>query len=88
MARSAQRSDAQYKAARRAVARKHHPDLGGDPEAYLQALEELAQQYQLRAGSHSTSESAVVARIGVWRQGARALKRAIRRRARRRWIEI
>lgn len=87
-ARSARRSDAEYKAARRAIARKHHPDMGGDPAAYLQALEQLTQQHHMCAGSRATNDIAVVARSGVWQQAVRALKHAARRRARRKWIEI
>lgn len=34
-----------YVAARRAVARRLHPDLGGDPQEYLAAMATLDRQY-------------------------------------------
>lgn len=35
----------EYAAAQRAVARRLHPDLGGDTQEYLEAMSELEQQY-------------------------------------------
>lgn len=43
----------------RAVARRLHPDLGGDPEAYLAALAELEERHAARtpAGSSATTSA-------------------------------
>ncbi|KZF06773.1 MULTISPECIES: hypothetical protein [unclassified Rhodococcus (in: high G+C Gram-positive bacteria)] len=36
---------AEYKAARRAVAREHHPDIGGDPARYMAALADVDRRF-------------------------------------------
>ena len=36
---------AEYKAARRAVAREHHPDIGGDPARYMAELAEVDRRF-------------------------------------------
>jgi hypothetical protein len=36
---------AEYKAARRAVAREHHPDIGGDPARYMAELADVDRRF-------------------------------------------
>ena len=42
---AAQNRAAEYKAARRAVAREHHPDIGGDPARYMAELAEVDRRF-------------------------------------------
>lgn len=42
-------ADLAARRARRAAARMHHPDLGGDPEVYMAAIQEI----ERRSGSSS-----------------------------------
>lgn len=67
--------------ARVLAARRHHPDLGGDPTAYLEAMAEVDSRYTPRAEPgtgrvemhRSRSAAARLARAAV--RGRRSLRR-------------
>ncbi|WP_415971553.1 hypothetical protein [Rhodococcus sp. 077-4] len=52
---------AAYKAARRAVARQHHPDVGGDPARYLAELAEVDRLFAVRPSTPANAASAPTA---------------------------
>lgn len=60
----------ELRAARRAVARRYHPDRGGDVESYLRALSQL----------DTLARSAAVGATPVLRRGARGRLQSGRRR--------
>lgn len=72
-------TEAQRRERRWAIARRHHPDLGGDPETYLAAMAAL--DGPTSPTSVSASVSAPAVSVVVTRR--RAALRAVRRRARR-----
>ncbi|MBB3038287.1 hypothetical protein [Hoyosella altamirensis] len=79
---------ARYKAARRAVAREHHPDFGGDPEIYIRALAEIDRIYLADTLRFNDTISGYPAGRGQrWRRWLRQA-RAARRLGRRQWIEL
>lgn len=72
--------EAQTRARRRAIARQHHPDLGGDPERYLAAMQELdaaAHADGSRPGDGRTTPLTV--RTTVRSRVTRRVRRAVRR---------
>ncbi|GGC52429.1 hypothetical protein IEU95_10635 [Hoyosella rhizosphaerae] len=79
---------AQYKAARRAAAREHHPDVGGDPETYIRVLAEIDRLYR----SDSPRYENVITGYPTWKgRCKRAWFRCIRvpRKFRRRqWVKL
>ena len=75
------RRRAAWQAARRAAARRHHPDLGGDTDSYLAALAEVDRQFD------PAPVSAVPSSPGRWVQVRRAVNRQ-RRRSRTRVREL
>ncbi|WP_336921350.1 hypothetical protein [Aquipuribacter sp. SD81] len=68
---------AALRSARRQLARRLHPDLGGDPEAYLEAMAAL-DAHAARAASH---DAVVVGRTGRLRRAlpVRRVRGAVRR---------
>lgn len=64
------RRRAAWQGARRAAARRHHPDLGGDTDTYLAALAEVDRRF---AAAPTTSPS------GRWVRIRRAMNRQRRR---------
>lgn len=52
---------AAYKAARRAVAREHHPDLGGDPARYMAELAEVDRRFAVLPLTPTNAASAPTA---------------------------
>lgn len=70
----------QTRARRRAIARQHHPDLGGDPERYLAAMRELDAAERTgapRPGHGRTTPLRV--RTTVRSRLTRRVRRAVRR---------
>ncbi|AEF42846.1 hypothetical protein [Hoyosella subflava] len=79
---------AHYKAARRAVAREHHPDFGGDPEVYIRALAEIDRIHLAEAVRFNGSVSGYPTTRGQrWRRWLRQARTA-RRLRRRQWFEL
>lgn len=81
--------DAVVRARRREVARRHHPDLGGDVETYVRAMAELDGDSPGAPGAPATAGGVVVAvrRRRPLRSAARRgrrLSRELRRRLPRR----
>ncbi|GAB3110048.1 hypothetical protein GCM10027055_08850 [Janibacter alkaliphilus] len=74
-------TEAQRRERRWAIARRHHPDLGGDPETYLAAMAALDGPTSPTSVSASVSTPAPAVSVVVTRR--RAALRAVRRRARR-----
>jgi hypothetical protein len=72
--------DRQRAAARRAAARAHHPDVGGDPGAFIAALTEIDAAYG-HAGKRGDRNVAVtvVVRRARWRRAAGVVINAVRR---------
>ncbi|SNT40940.1 hypothetical protein [Rhodococcoides kyotonense] len=76
---------AALRAARREVARTHHPDLGGDPDTYIRLLAELECRHISTPGTatvHGASRRTL--RHAAWRRTIDA----VRRRIQRRYIEL
>lgn len=72
-----QRRDRQWAAARRAAARAHHPDLGGDPDAFIAALTAIDAAYT-KLGDRDVAVTVVV-RHARWRRVATVVTNAVRR---------
>jgi hypothetical protein len=75
-----QRRDRQWAAARRAAARAHHPDLGGDPGAFIAALTAIDAAYghARKLGDRDVAVTVVV-RHARWRRVATVVTNAVRR---------
>jgi hypothetical protein len=75
-----QRRDRQWAAARRAAARAHHPDLGGDPGAFIAALTAIDAAYghATKLGDRDVAVTGVV-RHARWRRVATVVTNAVRR---------
>ncbi|TFI40716.1 hypothetical protein E4P29_23530 [Rhodococcus sp. 1R11] len=58
---SARNRAAEYKAARRAVAREHHPDIGGDPARYMAELAEVDRRFAVLPSTPTNTASAPTA---------------------------
>jgi hypothetical protein len=52
---------AAYKAARRAVAREHHPDIGGDPVQYMAELAAVDRRFAVLPSAPANAASAPTA---------------------------
>jgi hypothetical protein len=75
-----QRRDRQWAAARRAAARAHHPDLGGDPGAFIAALTAIDAAYGHATGLGDRDVAVtVVVRHARWRRVATVVTNAVRR---------
>jgi hypothetical protein len=74
-----------YQAAKRAVAARHHPDRGGDPETFIAAMAALEHRYG--AEPPATPNIHVVGRSGpgLW---LHTLVRTLTRRRRTRYIDL
>jgi hypothetical protein len=72
--------DRQWAAARRAAARAHHPDLGGDPGAFIAALTAIDTAYghAAKLGDRGVAVTVVVRRAR-WRRVAAVVTNAVRR---------
>jgi hypothetical protein len=72
--------DRQWAAARRAVARAHHPDVGGDPGAFIAALTAIDAAYGhvTKRGDRDAAVTVVVRRAR-WRRVAAVVTHAVRR---------
>jgi hypothetical protein len=83
--------DRQRAAARRAAARAHHPDLGGDPGAFIAALTAIdaAYGYATKRGDRGGAVTVVVRRAR-WRRVAAVVTNAVRRvvRTRHRYAQL
>ncbi|MDJ0393668.1 hypothetical protein QMK17_10035 [Rhodococcus sp. G-MC3] len=73
--------DAEHTAARRAVARKHHPDVGGDPDVYAAELVAVERRYSNQPPTAYRRESVVKRR-------ARAVIRAVTARRKKNYFDI
>ena len=67
------RQEAEHRRALRRIARTHHPDLGGDPEAYLAAVAALEGRVGARHGPRVH-----VVPAPVWVRLLRRLRRRLR----------
>jgi len=69
--------DSTRRKALRVIARRHHPDLGGDVEAYVAAVRALAvlDADGSRAGRRGTVD---VRQARAWRRAVRRLRRRLR----------
>ncbi|WP_380169237.1 hypothetical protein [Jannaschia sp. R86511] len=74
-------SQARYRADRRAVARRLHPDLGGDVESYLAALAEVDRRHG-RTPDPGPTATGTTADRGTWRARRSGLRRRANRAAR------
>lgn len=75
---------AAYKAARRAVAREHHPDIGGDPARYMAELAAVERRFSVLPSAPNNAASAPTAfRRSSVPATLRALPRKIARMRRR-----
>ncbi|MEO9323185.1 hypothetical protein ABFT23_06810 [Nocardioides sp. C4-1] len=72
------------RAARRRAARLHHPDLGGDADAFVAALRELDDRYAGEGPARDTRAvgAPVVEVVTTWRGRRRRAVRVVRDRAR------
>jgi hypothetical protein len=72
--------DPRWAAARRAAARAHHPDVGGDPSAFIAALTAIdaAYGYATKRGDRGEAVTVVVRRAR-WRRVAAVVTYAVRR---------
>lgn len=71
---------ARYKAARRAVARKHHPDVGGDPARYMAELAEVDRKFSvLPSVPRNTATAPTAFRASTIPLSLRALPKRIAR---------
>lgn len=71
-------SRAERRAAERAVARRLHPDLGGDPDEYLAAMERIAAQYDGPSSGGSATTMTGFSRTRRWNRVRRMARRATR----------
>ncbi|MGJ7440736.1 hypothetical protein [Aquipuribacter sp. MA13-6] len=69
----------QHRTERRAVARRLHPDLGGDVEQYLAALAEVDRRHGPAPAGHPGPASRRSRRSGLRRRMNRAVRAARRR---------
>lgn len=76
--------DISARAAIRAFARRHHPDVGGDPEVFAAGLAELRAQRQPESTTRYDAPVVVLDRPGGLRGIARRLRARRDRRQRRR----
>jgi hypothetical protein len=77
--------DAARRRALRAVARRHHPDVGGDPEAYVRAVEAVERRFRHGLDpSRPVVEPVHVVPSARWRLVLRRVLRHLRRWRRRR----
>nr|WP_296773947.1 hypothetical protein [Rhodococcus sp. (in: high G+C Gram-positive bacteria)] len=77
---------AEHTAARRAVARKHHPDLGGDPEVYAAELAAVERRYNRL--TEAQAPTTAFRRESAAKRRARAMFRAITRTRNTRYFDI
>ena len=66
-------------AARRAVARRHHPDVGGDPEVYVAALAAVERRF---------AESPSAIEQSRWTRLSRNIIRSVPKLRRKRYFDI
>ena len=72
--------DREWAAARRAAARAHHPDVGGDPDAFVAALTAIDAAYgHVREPGDPRVAVIVVVRRAWWRRVAATVTKALRR---------
>lgn len=78
-----------WRLARRRAAREHHPDLGGRPEAYLRALEQIDRQFlgtpDPPVADVQARGSTIARRYRAYRRRARQARRGVRARLPR-WV--
>jgi hypothetical protein len=67
--------EAEYRRALRAIARRHHPDVGGDHQAFLAAVAALERR---RAHARAARAAVEVQRGPWWRRAARRVRRRAR----------
>ncbi|MFV0461256.1 MAG: hypothetical protein ACK5MT_21085 [Actinomycetales bacterium] len=70
----------QWLAARARVARRYHPDVGGDPDDFIAALAEVDDLYSRRARPKPGLATTVRRRIQAGRRTRRRAVRAVRSR--------
>ncbi|OAK54828.1 MULTISPECIES: hypothetical protein [Rhodococcus] len=78
-----QRRAAALKAARREIARTHHPDRGGDPDTYIRLLAELDRRQISRPATSAAAVQGMSRRAlrrRAWRRTIDAVRRKVRRR--------
>jgi len=72
--------DRRWAAARHAAARAHHPDLGGDPDAFIATLTAIDAAYGHAAKPDDRDVTVtVVVRRARWRRVAAVVTNAVRR---------
>lgn len=79
---------AEHTAARRAVARAHHPDVGGDPDVYAAELAAVERRF----GTAPATLEPITLRRSVWKHRKRsattAVVRSLNRVRSKRYFEI
>lgn len=64
---------AEHTAARRAVARAHHPDVGGDPDVYAAELAAVERRF----GTTPATFEPITVRRSVWKRRKRSATTAV-----------
>lgn len=64
---------AEHTAARRAVARAHHPDVGGDPDVYAAELAAVERRF----GTAPATFEPITLRRSVWKHRKRSVTTAV-----------
>lgn len=70
---------AEHTAARRAVAKRHHPDVGGDPDVYAAELAAVDRKF---------GAAPIFVRQSSWKRRSRLIFRPISRRRSTRYFDI
>ena len=71
---------AEHTAARRAVARAHHPDVGGDPDVYAAELAAVERRFVPAPATFGTEPSTfepITFRRSVWKHRKRSVTTAV-----------
>lgn len=71
---------AEHTAARRAVARAHHPDVGGDPDVYAAELAAVERRFVPAPATFGTAPATlepITLRRSVWKHRKRSVTTAV-----------
>lgn len=68
-----------WREARRDIARRHHPDVGGDPARYIQLMREVDVRFGIDALRGTPDGQSETRLVGGLRRAGRAVRRARRR---------